>query len=817
MTPSASIARHSAQHPDPLGFDALRQQALTAAQQASGALWTDYNLHDPGVSLLEALCFALTEDLYAARQPVPQLLGLDGDERAVAWARFGLYTPQALLPCHPCTADDWLIWLLHALPDARQLQMQALPHGLWRMALQGRRNPAQGQAPLRARALQAWWPMRNLGEDLDGPPRLLRTRWVELELALQLEGQRDVCELLAELLQRCDDAISACPPMDLPPDATPDPTAAGPLGRALTPGEHAWLKLDPEFLRIGDLARQLQGIPGLAAIDTLRLHLAPDEPADPLDDGPTPLGAVRRCGPDWALQLRWPDHAEALVRWRLTRDGGPLQMPTQALLLMLSDRHLLPRRLAPTAQPAAPVATPPPTTHLPADTGLPIAASAALPPLYHQALLDEARRRPGLQAQWQGYLGLLEQGLNQVQAQREHLPDLYALDGTPTRSCWSRLPGDTQLPGIDALYRRPRAQLDVAPWVDEDALARLNRVLDTQLALHGEQLDHADMQALPCYFRPQAWSVHLLGLKRQFARRLLRLSRRRGGGADLSQPLLGHPEHTPPLQERLGLWLGLAQTHSRQLSLAWLDQRLPAPDEPPVPNADVRAPEPPAATEADLPLLDPAAHRRRTDWPALRRAVAPLRDTLPAPLLRAAVQPMLFRWTPGAGGQLWLGPDDRGQHWRLALAITETQARALAQALHQAACQLQADGEGLHLVEHLLLRPLAAPTTTPDDDTQLSLVCSGWTARGADPRFRRLVAQLVAREAPAHLRCRLLWLDAGQMQAFETLWQAWLSARQAHCAALLAAVAADEATALATLDQHATALRAWLQDQPGAA
>ena len=73
--PPASIARHRGQTADPHAFDALRLQAVTAAQQASGELWTDYNLHDPGVSLLEALCFALTEDLFAARQPVPQLRG----------------------------------------------------------------------------------------------------------------------------------------------------------------------------------------------------------------------------------------------------------------------------------------------------------------------------------------------------------------------------------------------------------------------------------------------------------------------------------------------------------------------------------------------------------------------------------------------------------------------------------------------------------------------------------------------------------------------------------------------------------------------
>ncbi|HEX5683402.1 MAG TPA: hypothetical protein VFY73_05140 [Ideonella sp.] len=823
MKTIASIARHRAQDPDPLGFDALRLQAVTAAQQASGELWTDFNLHDPGVSLLEALCFALTEDLFAARQPVAQLLGLDPQASPAAWARFGLHTPQALLPCHPLANDDWQIWLLQQLPHARQLHMQALRDargratGLWHMTLQGRSDAIDDRQAMRSAALQAYWPQRNLGEDLDGPPQVLRPRWVELEISLLLEGHRDVCELLAELLQRCDDCISARLPEGLPPRTGASPEVEGPLGRALTPAEALWLAQDPDFLFVSDLARYLQDMPGLAAIDTLRLHLAPDEPADPLDDVPTPPGSVRRRGRDWALRLRWPDDEEQLRRWRLAREGGPVQVPTQALLQTLSDRRRLPLRLPSSStapQPAAAPAEPLPA--LPVLRRDHLAASAALPPLYRQALLDQARHQPGLGAQWHGYLGLLEQGLNQVQVQRELLPHLYALDQEGTRSCWTSLPGNRQLPGIEALYHQPREQLEEAPWIDEDQLSRRHRALDYQLALHGESLDHAGLQSLPCYYTPQAWPVHLLRLKRQFARRLMRLGRQRGTGADVSQPLLGQADNTPPLQERLGLMLGLAQTHSRWLSGSWQAQNLPAPTEWPAPQGDAESARFVLRAPADAqPMLNPAARRRSTDWARLRRDMPVLRDALPAPLLRAAVRPDLFQWSTAAGGQLWLGPDEQGRHWLLAHGANAAQAQDHARALHEAACQLQAAGEGLHLVEHLLLRPLAASASNTEgaSTAQVSLVFSGWTARGADPRFRSLAAQTLAREAPAHLRCRLLWLDAGQMQAFEVAWHAWLAARQAHCAALLAGQGPDsERAALTSLDQRSARLRALLQE-----
>ena len=121
-TAPRTIARHTA--PDPLGFDALRALAIERAQAASGELWTDYNLHDPGVSLLEALCFALTEDIFAARQPVPALLGLGEREGLTAWERLGLHDRESLLPCRPVSEADWRLWLLtagHLPPNPAEL------------------------------------------------------------------------------------------------------------------------------------------------------------------------------------------------------------------------------------------------------------------------------------------------------------------------------------------------------------------------------------------------------------------------------------------------------------------------------------------------------------------------------------------------------------------------------------------------------------------------------------------------------------------------------------------------------------------------
>src|SRR5438477_4898224 len=42
-------------------FNFLRQEGIQRIQQLASATWTDHNLHDPGITVLETLCYALTE------------------------------------------------------------------------------------------------------------------------------------------------------------------------------------------------------------------------------------------------------------------------------------------------------------------------------------------------------------------------------------------------------------------------------------------------------------------------------------------------------------------------------------------------------------------------------------------------------------------------------------------------------------------------------------------------------------------------------------------------------------------------------------
>lgn len=85
-------------------YSELRALMLEKVQSMSGHVWTDYNLHDPGVTILEQLCYALTDINYRSDYTVEDLLANDDE---IDLHRHGMFAPDEALPCRPLTLVDY--------------------------------------------------------------------------------------------------------------------------------------------------------------------------------------------------------------------------------------------------------------------------------------------------------------------------------------------------------------------------------------------------------------------------------------------------------------------------------------------------------------------------------------------------------------------------------------------------------------------------------------------------------------------------------------------------------------------------------------
>ena len=89
----------------PEDYDFLRKEGIRLIEELSGNVWTDYNTHDPGITLLEALCYTLTDLGYRTAFDVKDLLAPEKG-RLPEWEK-SFFTARQILPCNPVTLNDY--------------------------------------------------------------------------------------------------------------------------------------------------------------------------------------------------------------------------------------------------------------------------------------------------------------------------------------------------------------------------------------------------------------------------------------------------------------------------------------------------------------------------------------------------------------------------------------------------------------------------------------------------------------------------------------------------------------------------------------
>lgn len=104
MQRSAGITKKPPDNPS-LDYKQLRKEGIELVQILSGDTWTDYNLHDPGVTTLEVLCYALTELGYRADR-LKEAFEAEGVAAPELVDRY-FFSHDEMTPSLPVTAGDF--------------------------------------------------------------------------------------------------------------------------------------------------------------------------------------------------------------------------------------------------------------------------------------------------------------------------------------------------------------------------------------------------------------------------------------------------------------------------------------------------------------------------------------------------------------------------------------------------------------------------------------------------------------------------------------------------------------------------------------
>jgi hypothetical protein len=101
-----------------MDYQFLFEKGLEYIQQLSGENWTDYNYHDPGITILEQLCYAITDLSYRANFSIQDLLSSQTDLKGLKESNF-LFGPHEVFPSSPLTLNDYSYLLIEQIEEVK--------------------------------------------------------------------------------------------------------------------------------------------------------------------------------------------------------------------------------------------------------------------------------------------------------------------------------------------------------------------------------------------------------------------------------------------------------------------------------------------------------------------------------------------------------------------------------------------------------------------------------------------------------------------------------------------------------------------------
>ena len=104
MTASYSLIKENPLLPAE-DYTALREEGFKRIEKLGSDIWTDYNNSDPGITMLEAVCYAITDLAYRTGFAIKDLLAPE-QLTADTWKNI-FYTARQIFYNNPLTIDDY--------------------------------------------------------------------------------------------------------------------------------------------------------------------------------------------------------------------------------------------------------------------------------------------------------------------------------------------------------------------------------------------------------------------------------------------------------------------------------------------------------------------------------------------------------------------------------------------------------------------------------------------------------------------------------------------------------------------------------------
>jgi hypothetical protein len=794
---------------DALSFDSLRREGIGLAQQFSGQVWTDYNLHDPGVTILEQLCYGLTDLIYRTDFSVEDILSNENDELDLD--HLGLALPEQILSSRPCTEQDHQTAILDAVPEIERVWIKPATdsyNGLYQIEVQLTDDTwqrCQTRSGLHQRVIdkiaQVYAKMRNLGEDIIDV-KIIDGNGYSLKADIDIDPHVEAEEVLARVYFCTEQWLTG---QRQAPAGFEDELLAGNTLEQILNGPltvYGRQGLHTEAVKsVSALYAAIIELDGVVRINELQLiPVSANEQLQILPIKTVPQQA-------WFCPPIDDQSVEVVIR----RNANALTLDFATTKVRYDQRHYKKQAVRQTRQEFTSLYQLPKGNYRQLDQYYSV--QGHFPATYHLNVLGVSKtvstEHWAQIQQLKGYLLIFEQFMANFGANLGGVRQLFSLDRTAQSSYRFHLMDNKTVVALDQLYPEHAsdkfneilARFD--PYGD-----RKGRLLDYLMALYGETFDTTLLRQYNHYYSEELLEGVILDNKFNFLKGIalkgiVALGKDRGGGFDHNRQSQGS-KNSGGFAARLAFALGMNSSTEWPYSACVTKQALTV-----VSDSQFEAGRLAKKLQFDI---DDALLKRmenvdfdyrpgKLEQKLKRKIVATV-----LPLRENQIAESLFQNGVKIGNYKLIDSDRlkgfdvylRTKHtertkgakpWLyIGNGSTEQKAMAFVNLFSRFLTGLNINSEGLSVVEHILLRPDCIGSVgrekaeeEPEQDDysfQISVIMPGFTARCADLGFRLQAEMLIAQNCPAHILPHCLWLNFEAMCEFETLHLNWLEARR---------------------------------------
>lgn len=549
----------------------LYEEGLKIIQQLTGGFWTDYNTHDPGVTILEYLCDAIVELNSRADASIEDHLYNKAANKKI------FYESSEILSCNSLTISDYRKLILDELPEVKNVwlfptdPLENSLNGLYKVYvdIHDELETEEVQRNIVIQIKDLFCANRNICEDID-EIIIVDTLPIHIQGDIEIQRMDEVESILAQILFNLNEYFNPTVSFYslkemIEKDYSLDDIYNGPLLK------HGFIRQEElipktERILISEVIKIIMQIDGITSVKDLYLQIDGKSHDNQIEVGKKLIpvlvfdadleqggneinfykGDVVYKSLDLTLTKRKYNELESAHKRVYRQNEEKIEVPEGRPLNIQeysSLQHLFPETYGIGVQ------------------GVPNGGGE----------LRKAQAK-----QLKGYLLLFEQLLTNHLAQLAHVKDLFSttngiqqtyfhqsLDAVPDIQPLYResegtfidngIEGETKIP---LSYKEGLGDLVKAR---DNFIDRRNRILDFLLAIHGEDYMRYATSQKNYYFRTKDYQNYLIKNKSRFFEHLVKMNQHRSKAYDYRKEVVG-TENVPGLETKINVLLGFGFT-----------------------------------------------------------------------------------------------------------------------------------------------------------------------------------------------------------------------------------------------------------------